>query len=91
MFMSFTEKKPAEKKFKFSFDTSSNSEQNDETMIQMDCMSFLKKPCQNDESNLDELKLHPWIQRLFMRFNAIISSSEALERSVSLSGNNFGL
>lgn len=74
------------KKFKFSFDTSSNEESNDETMIQMDIMSFLKKPCQNDETNLEELKLHPWVQKLFIRYNSIISSTAALERSVPLSG-----
>ncbi|XP_055309472.1 uncharacterized protein LOC129573192 isoform X2 [Sitodiplosis mosellana] len=79
------EQKPPEKKFKFSFDTSLNEETTDETMIQMDFMSFLKKPCQNDETNLEELKLHPWVQKLFMRYNSIISSTAALERSVPLS------
>lgn len=55
-------------------------------MIQMDFMSFLKKPCQNDETNLEELKLHPWVQKLFVRYNSIMSSTAALERSVPLSG-----
>lgn len=72
--------------FKFSFDTSSNEEANDETMIHMDFMSFLKKPCQNDENNLDELKQHPFAQKLFIRYNSIISSAAALERSVPLAG-----
>lgn len=88
-FVSFSikiEQAPPSKKFKFSFDTSSNDETNDETMIQMDFMSFLKKPCQNDEANLHELKLHPWVQKLFIKYNSIVSSSSALERSVPLSG-----
>lgn len=75
-----------EKKFKFSFDTCSDDEENDETIIQMDCMSFLKKSCQKDASNLNELKQHPWVQRLFMRYNSIISSAAALERYVPLYG-----
>lgn len=83
------EEKPAEKKFKFSFETSSNEEANDETMIQMDFMSFLKKPCQNNENNLDELKQHPWVQKLFIRYNSIVSSAAALERSVPLYGKSF--
>lgn len=82
----FTEQKLPEKKFKFSFDTSSNKESDDETMIQMDFMSFLKKPCQNDESNLDELKHHPWVQKLFIRYNSIVVSAAAFERWIPLHG-----
>lgn len=77
---------PTSKKFKFSFDTSSNEETNDETMIQMDFMSFLKKPCQNNENHLQELTLHPWVQKLFVKYNSMLPSVAALERSVPLSG-----
>lgn len=52
----------------------------------MDLMSFLKKPCQNNETNLKELKQHTWVQKLFFTYNSIILSSGALERSIPLSG-----
>lgn len=55
-------------------------------IIQMDVMSFLKKPCQNDENNLEQLKHHPLVQKLFIRYNSIVSSSAALERSIPLNG-----
>lgn len=81
-----TQQKPSEKKFKFSFDTTSNEDTEHETMIQMDFMSFLKKPCQNNESDLDELKLHPWVQKLFIRYNSILSSAASFEQHVPLFG-----
>lgn len=80
------EEEPSKKKFKFSFDTTSSEETDDEMMIQMDFMSFLKKPCQNNDNNLEELKQHPWVQKLFIRYNSIISSAAALERSFPLFG-----
>lgn len=52
----------------------------------MDFMSFLRKPCQNNETNLEELKQHTWVQKLFLMYNSIILSSGALERSIPLSG-----
>lgn len=80
---------PPEKRFKFSFDTESDDEENDETVIQMDCMSFLKKSCQNDPNNLDELKQHPRILKLFITFNSIISSTSTAERLLPLNGKIF--
>lgn len=85
-----SQEKPPEKKFKFSFDTTASEETDDETMIQMDFMSFLKKPCQNNDSNLQELKQHPWVQKLFIKYNSIISSAAALERSYPLFGELIG-
>ncbi|XP_031635544.1 uncharacterized protein LOC116348631 [Contarinia nasturtii] len=82
--MSISEQTQPQKKFKFSFDTTSNDEASDETVIQMDFMSFLKKPCQNDETNLDELQFHPWVQKLFIRYNSILTSTTALEQSFPL-------
>lgn len=61
----------------------------DETTIQMDIMAFLKKPCQDDDDNLLDLKQHPCVQKLFIKYNSINPSSASLRKLFPLSGKTF--
>lgn len=69
---------PPQKKFKFSFETAKNTRINDGSVNRMDLMAFLKKPCPDDEDDLEQIRYHPCVQKLFMQFNSIPCSSTLL-------------
>lgn len=64
------------KKFKFNFETSvDKSPEESISTTQVDLMSFLKKPCSADEDDFEQIKYHPCVNRLFIRYNSIPCSS----------------
>lgn len=54
----------------------------------MDVLSFLNAPCEADEENYrPQLEEHPYVKRVFVKYNTIIPSSAEVERLFSVASN----
>lgn len=73
--------------FQFQFEETQNTTVDRTVSIQLDVMTFLKKPCEPNLHNRDQLKEHPIVKQLFVKFNSVSSSSAPAERLFSQAGN----